>query len=240
MTVAAMERSAHQGGRDVHTVIAVAGGDPVPPTVLDRLPADALVIAADSGLQVATSLGLVADIIVGDMDSVDPALLERARAGGAEVQRHPAAKDHTDLELALDVALGFNPQRIVVVGGHGGRLDHLIANVLLLARPAHDHLDLSAHMGEAEVHVVHTRCDLVGATGELVSLLPVHGPVEGVTTDGLLYPLVGEDLTPGSTRGVSNELARPSASVHVTGGTLLVVRPGVLGTHALSRTEPTP
>ena len=238
--VDAVDRSAPTGGRAVRNVIAVAGGDPVPPTVLDRLPSDALVIADDSGLQVATSLGLTTDIVVGDMDSVDPALLERARAGGAEVQRHPAAKNHTDLELALDVALGFDPARIVVVGGHGGRLDHLIANVLLLARPAHDHLDLSAHMGEAEVHVVHTRCDLVGIPGELVSLMPVHGPVEGVTTDGLPYPLAGEDLAPGSTRGVSNELAQPSASVQVTGGTLLVVRPGALGTHVLSRTEPTP
>src|SRR4051794_10898103 len=113
-------------------VIVVAGGDPVPPSVRSRLPDAALVIAADSGADHAASLGLSVDLVVGDLDSVSPAGLAAARDGGARVDEHPAEKDATDLELALDAAVSAGATEIVVVGGHGGRLDHLLANCMLL------------------------------------------------------------------------------------------------------------
>jgi thiamine pyrophosphokinase len=220
------------------TVVVVAGGDPVAPTVRRLLPDAATVIAADSGLDVAAGLGLAVDLVVGDFDSVSPARLEAARAAGAEIERHPVAKDATDLELAMRAAGRFAPARVVVVGGHGGRLDHLLANLLLLASAAFAELTIEAHMGEAHVHVVRDASELTGEPGELVSLLPAHGPARGVTTDGLLYPLRDEDLLPGSTRGVSNELARPRARVSVREGVLLAVQPGALGTHLHADIDP--
>jgi thiamine pyrophosphokinase len=54
----------------------------------------------------------------------------------------------------------------------------------------------------------------------------VHGPALGVVTGGLLYPLAGEDLPPGTSRGVSNVLAADRATVSLTGGVLLAVQPG--------------
>ena len=86
-------------------------------------------------------------------------------------------------------------------------------------------------MGEAVVHVVRDRTELSGIPGELVSLLPVHGPAEAVRTEGLLYPLEDEPLHAGSSRGVSNEFAARHAVVHVRGGVLLAVQPGALGVH---------
>jgi thiamine pyrophosphokinase len=118
-----------------------------------------------------------------------------------------------------------------VLGGHGGRLDHLLANAALLASPAYAAVDLIAHMGGARVTVVRRDADLAGAPGDLVTLLPLNGPATGVTTDGLLYPLRGEDLLPSSTRGVSNELVGAHAHVRVRGGVLLAVQPGQPGTH---------
>lgn len=217
-------------------VVAVAGGDPVPPHVAARLPADAFVIAADSGLGVATALGVDVDLVVGDLDSVDLTALERARAAGVEVREFPADKDRTDLALALDAGVEAGADRIVVVGGHGGRLDHLLANALLLASPEYAGVDVVAHMGEATIHVVRHGTTLAGSPGELVTLLPVHGPAHGVTTEGLLYPLDDEPLTAGSSRGVSNELAVQEATVRVRDGVLLVIQPGALGVHLRSRT----
>lgn len=222
---------------DPRTIVAVAGGDPVPSHVARALPADAMVIAADSGLTVATALGLTVDLVVGDLDSVEPRALARARAAGVEVEQHPADKDRTDLALAMDAAITRGADRIVVVGGHGGRLDHGLANALLLAAPAYADVDVVAHMGDATIRVVRTAATVSGTPGELVSLLPVHGPAHGVTTDGLLYPLRGEDLPIGSSRGVSNEFARPEARVQVESGVLLAVQPGVLGTHLRSRID---
>lgn len=222
---------------DPRTVVAVAGGDPVPSQVAHVLPRDVEVIAADSGLTVALALGLTVDLVVGDLDSVEPRALARARAAGVEVEQHPADKDRTDLALAMDAAVTRGADRIIVVGGHGGRLDHGLANALLLAAPAYAEVDVVAHMGDATIHVVRSSATLSGTRGELLSLLPVHGPARGVTTHGLLYPLDDEDLPIGSSRGVSNEFARPHARVDVAAGVLLAVQPGALGTHLRSRSD---
>src|SRR6478735_9382506 len=119
----------------MRVAIVLAGGDPVEPHVRAKLPADAYVVAADSGLHLALPLGLRVDLVVGDFDSADPAIVDRAIEAGARVDRHPVAKDATDLELALDAAYARKPDRITVVGGNGGRLDHLLGNVTLLSAP---------------------------------------------------------------------------------------------------------
>src|SRR5262249_61226396 len=80
--------------------------------------------------------------------------------------------------------------------------------------------------GEAYVQVVRRPRELAGEPGELVTLLAVNGPADGVTTDGLVYPLQGETLEPGSSRGVSNAFAGETARIELTAGVLLAVRPG--------------
>ena len=220
------------------TIVVVAGGDPVLPPERAWVPDDAVVIAAGADLGRAHAHGLRADVAAGDFDSVSPRALARAEADGTRIERHPAAKDATDLELALDAAIARGPERIVVLGGHGGRVDHLLANASLLTADRYASVEVVAHMGGATLTVVRSTAEVRGVPGELVSLLALHRPAAGVTTDGLLYPLAGEDLLPGSTRGVSNELVASSARVSLTSGVLLVVQPGSIGTHHLQRTTP--
>jgi thiamine pyrophosphokinase len=215
---------AAQGATD--TVMVVAGGDPVELAHLPRLDPGTIVIAADSGVDHAHALGLVVDLAVGDFDSVSPAGLARATAEGARVERHPAEKDATDLELALDAALTYEPARIHLLGGHGGRLDHLLANLLLLASDAYATVEVTAQMGAARVTVVRRSASLRGAVGDPVSLLAVHGLATGVSTSGLLYPLRAEDLLPGSPRGLSNELTHEQATVSLVRGVLVAIQPG--------------
>jgi thiamine pyrophosphokinase len=211
----------------VPAAIVFAGNGRVEAAVRARLPQPADVIAADSGLTVASALGLAVDHLVGDLDSVDPAAIEAAEAGGTTVDRHPAEKDATDLELALDAALSLHPRRILVLAPAGGRLDHELAGLLLLASERYAGVRIDALVGEARVHVVRSSRELTGEPGELVTLLAVNGPAEGVTTEGLVYPLHGETLEPGSSRGVSNVLGSETARVELTRGVLLAVRPGV-------------
>jgi len=220
--------------------IVVAGGAPVDPRVLDGLPRGARVIAADSGLGHARTLGLDADVVVGDMDSVDPAALAEAAAAGALVVRHPVAKDATDLELALDAAAVRGAARILVLGPDGGRLDHTLSTAALLASPRYAGIDVQARLGLAHLVVVRSAATLTGRPGRLVTLLPMHGPARGVTTDGLLYPLRDEDLDPGSTRGVSNEMVGTTATVTVRGGVLVALLPGPAGTHWRRGVAPAP
>jgi thiamine pyrophosphokinase len=112
-----------------------------------------------------------------------------------------------------------------VLGIGGGRLDHFLGNVLLLASPRFASARIDAHVGGAQVSVVHDRVELDGTPGRLCSLLPLGGPAVGVLTDGLRYPLRRETLPPGTTRGVSNEFVASRATVALESGVLLAVIP---------------
>ena len=97
------------------------------------------------------------DVVVGDLDSVSPAALDAAGAAGARVVRHPTAKDATDLELALDEAVALGAQRVLVVASAEGRLDHLLASLLLLGSQRYAGVEIDALVGDALVHVVARR-----------------------------------------------------------------------------------
>lgn len=211
----------------IETAVVVAGGVPGPAPIRLDLGQGTFVVAADGGVDRALALGLHVDVAIGDFDSVTAAGLAAAEQAGARAERHPAAKDATDLELALDAALAAAPARILVVGSESGRLDHLLSSLLLISAPRYAGTQIDALLGGAQVHVVRDERTLLGAAGELVSLLALHGPAEGVTTSGLAYPLEGETLVPGTSRGVSNVFEAAEARVALERGILLVVRPGV-------------
>lgn len=204
--------------------IVLADGDPVAPPI--PLPSVALVVAADGGLRLASPLGLNVDVVVGDMDSVSPEDLTDAEKAGARIERDPTDKDATDLELALDEATAAGATEITVVGGSGGRLDHLLANAQLLSRHRYRSIALQWVTDTETVHVCDPERPITirGAVGGRVSLIPIAGAAGGVATTGLHWPLHGEDLSAGSTRGMSNTMTTEKASVSVTVGTLLVVQ----------------
>jgi thiamine pyrophosphokinase len=209
-------------------VIVVAGGATPPhPALRSHLPAEpALVVAADSGVSHAELLGLHVDRVVGDFDSAEPDALDRAVAAGALVERHRAEKDKTDLELALDAAVqahGASASYVVVASG-GGRLDHALANLLLLASPVYAQVAIEAYVDDWHVTVVRTHTALAATPGGLVTLLPVGGDAVGVVTGALRYPLRAETLPAGTTRGVSNVADEPVVHVGLEAGVLLALR----------------
>jgi thiamine pyrophosphokinase len=209
-------------------VVVVAGGEAPPEEAVRELPPGVRVVAADRGVDHALALGLDVELAIGDFDSASPSALAKAHEDGARVERHPEDKDATDLELALSAALELEPEpdRILVLAGVGQRLDHLLAALLLLGSPRYDGVEVDAVIGDARIHVIRGTRTLAGLPGELVSLLPLHGSAEGVRTEGLEYPLAGETLEAGSSRGVSNRLTGEAARVAVERGILLAVRPG--------------
>ena len=190
--------------------IVAAGGDPLDEIWRDALPDDALVIAADSGLAHVYALGRTPDVVVGDFDSVDPEHLDRATRDGARIDRHPTDKDATD---------------VTVIGNGGGRLDHLMTSLTLLARPAWAAMRITALSGPARITVVHDHAAIEGRVDSLVTLLAIGATATGVTTTGLRWTLTDAELAPTSTHGVSNEITHSPASVSVDTGTLLVIQP---------------
>jgi thiamine pyrophosphokinase len=177
-------------------------------------------IAADGGARNAhEQLGLAPHVVIGDFDS----LYQETRAWlgppSVEFIQHPPAKDETDLELALDLALERGAQSVTLLGALGGRADQFVANVLLLTRsPQVTIADAASEMWAATQHAM-----VEGVIGDTVSLIPIDARVEGIVTRDLEYPLRNEDLPRGSTRGVSNRLTATRAEVHWKKGLLLVV-----------------
>jgi thiamine pyrophosphokinase len=185
-----------------------------------------LVIAADGGAASLDRLGRRPDQLIGDLDSTDAALVERLTTAGTRVVRHPADKEASDAELALEAAWDAGATEVALLGATGGeRLDHELANLLLLADPALASRDVRLMRGRSSVRVVRAggRLELVGRAGDLVSLLPVGGDAEGVTTEDLLWPLDRATLRLGRSRGLSNEVVGPKPAVSLERGALLVV-----------------
>ena len=208
----------------MRSAIIFSGGGPshVPLVVPD----DALVVAADVGLAEAERLGVRVEVLVGDLDSVDAEALERFEREGGEIRRYPDDKDATDLDLAIEAAVVAGVGRVVVVGGGGGRLDHLMANALVMGSPRYAAVEVDGVFGASRLHVCRGRRELAGAPGELISLLALGGSARGVRTEGLRWPLEDAVLDPGSSLGVSNLFLGERAVVEVAEGVLLAIRPG--------------
>jgi thiamine pyrophosphokinase len=225
-------------------ILIVVDGDPATAPRLPSVPVGSMVIAVDGGLRPALAAGLPVHHLVGDLDSATPEEVAMAARLGATIHRHPADKDATDLELALDLAVGLAERSqiglLLVVGAGGGRLDLLLGDVLLLAADRTAHLRVGARLGEADVHVVRPGrpVEVDVPLGAQVSLLPVHGPADGVTTEGLRWSLLDAHLAPGTSRAVSNEAVAAPVSVAVRSGVLAVIAPGRLAPAVAARTHP--
>ncbi len=170
--------------------------------------------------------GQSVDVVVGDFDSVQAETLRDAEAVGVEVVRHDRDKDEVDLELALDLAVERGATAGLVLGGAGGRLDHLAGNLTLLASPRYADLALEAWMGDATVWVIRGRRSLELRVGTTVSLIPMHGSASAVVATGLRWPLDGDELLAGSSRGVSNVVTANPVEVAAGRGVLLLITPG--------------
>jgi thiamine pyrophosphokinase len=213
--------------------VFVVAGSPVAKPPAELAPeADDRVIAADFGAYHARAWGWPVHLLIGDLDSL-PAEAAAALAGaGVPIITASSAKDETDLELALLQALAEDPVQIVICGALGGRADHMLANVLLLARPdlrdrraiiADGAETLQLLVGGETATGTPRNLGVAGAPGDLLSLLPIGSDAGGVTTGGLLYPLHEETLYLGQPRGVSNVFTGTAALVSLRIGLLLVI-----------------
>ncbi len=206
--------------------VIITGGDPVPAGVFAALPADpAHVIAADSGLDHAIDAGLMPGVLIGDLDSVSPEAAAALQAAGGETIAHPVDKDDTDLALAIRLAISRGATRIVVLGGAGDRLSHVLGNCAAVAHAVRRGVPTTWHTDSTVVHVAapDLPAHVDGAAGDLVSLLPFGGDALGVETAGLRWSLTGETLVADETRGVSNEMEAPAAHIAIAAGLLFVV-----------------
>jgi thiamine pyrophosphokinase len=184
----------------------------------------ALVVAVDGGSQHARQLGLQIDVVIGDLDSLEPGTRRELSEAGTHFLHAPSQKDEIDLELALLHVAEQGVQQVAVLGATGGRLDMTMANVLLLTHPEIRSLHIEIWRAQQTAWLIRPPGgEIRGEIGDTLSLIPLGGDARGVTIEGTAYELKKGNLLSGPARGVSNVLTSGIARVELEDGTLLVV-----------------
>ena len=183
----------------------------------------AALVCADGGARYLHALNATPDMIVGDLDSLEPPLLETYTQRGVEIRRHPPAKDDTDAALALTAACEMAPEAVWIFGGLGGRIDHALTNLSLLLTGEARGIPVKFLDRWCEVYLAGPRGSVRGRPGQTVSLLPFFGEAQGVTLAGFEYPLTEVNLTMARPIGVSNRLTEKQGHISIASGRLVVI-----------------
>jgi thiamine pyrophosphokinase len=183
------------------------------------------VIGADLGAAHCLRWGWRPNLVIGDLDSLPAAAQATLAAQGSPFIVMPTRKDETDLELALDYVLRADARVIVIVGVLGGRVDHTLANLLLLTRADLAGRDVCMVDGNQTIRMLRPGRPLIiaGQPGDTLSLIPVGGAASGVTARHVEWPLHAATLPLGAARGISNILIGPTAELSIEQGLILVV-----------------
>jgi thiamine pyrophosphokinase len=194
-----------------------------PHQIQSLVEADDYIIAADGGTHHALQIGIVPNVIIGDLDSLAPADKAQIENAGGEIIPFSPRKDETDLELALRHAVEKGATDIVLIAALGGRVDQTVANLFLLSLPELAGRNVSIVEGNQTIFLIRDTSSITGSPGDTVSILPIGGDAVGVSNQGFEWPLRDETLPSGSSRGVSNVLRRHQAQISVREGMLLCV-----------------
>jgi thiamine pyrophosphokinase len=184
---------------------------------------DDFIICADGGTHHALALGLTPNLVVGDMDSIEKDQWQALEKTGVPIELFPRDKNETDLELAINRAIEYQPQQIIIIAALGGRLDQTMGNIALLTRLQLKTFDVRLDDGAEEIFFCRDQVQVRGRSGDIVSLIPWGNPVHSIQTQGLKWPLNSETLHPDKTRGISNEMLGETASIRISSGNLLVI-----------------
>lgn len=206
--------------------IIITGGqlDPKPEFYKKFINTGDIIITADYGTQHALDLGITPDFIVGDMDSINPSILNIMKDKGIKIDAYDTEKDYTDTELAINKAIEYTPANIFIFGAIGDRLDHTLANVHLLKYCLDKGYNARLINSKNDVMLINSRVTIFGHKGDTVSLLPLSEKVSGIETQGLYYPLKEKTIHIGSTRGISNVMTGDEAEICIKSGFLLIFK----------------
>lgn len=219
--------SFHPGPKQI---LIIANGAPLTGEHLRHLADKAsLIIGVDGGTQQAIDAGLRVDLVLGDLDSLKTEVVQKLKGEGqTQFRTFAAEKDWTDTELALQEVLRYQPAAVTVASGVGNRLDHSLANLLLLAKyaPYFSALDLITVSGSV-YYLCSSRpaLDLWLEPGQLFSVIALGFAVSGVTIINARYPLYEVELPFGSTLGISNIAVAAPVRIGLATGTCVVIVP---------------
>ena len=190
----------------------------------DLLKDDGFILCVDSGARHALKFGIKPDLLIGDFDTLTEVELDMFRQAGVEIKHYPEDKDYTDTYLALQYALDRGFKEIIIIGALGSRIDHSLANILLLTLPATRKSNVRIITPFQEIFMVNGYVKIEGKVGDLISLIPLSEEVTGVKMSGLVYEVKDHIFRMDMPIGISNVFSSTVAEITVDKGLLLAIK----------------
>jgi thiamine pyrophosphokinase len=179
-------------------------------------------IVADGAARRARELDIIPDWVVGDMDSINELDRRFMEDAGVSFELHPAEKDSTDTQIALELAERAGGREIEVWGGTGSRLDHNLSNIFSASSFLERGIDIVFESPDLSVYFVKKQLFVPGAPGDTVSLIALGSRVSGVDLSGFKYPLDKATLEANWQWAVSNIITGENPVVRLESGILAV------------------
>lgn len=205
------------------SVLIIGSGSNIDKDILKNEKTDVeYVICADGGLEKAEYLGLLPNVIVGDLDSVDEKTLKKYKDMGINIIKYSTEKDYTDMELAIKYAIEKDFKDITLVGATGTRLDHTMANIMLIEEYYKQGIKIKIVDNNNTIEIIINEMNIKNKEGYFVSIIPISDVVEKITLEGFKYSLTNRDVKRGSALCVSNQIISKSGKITIKGGIGLV------------------
>ena len=167
-----------------YTVILANGSFPRRKFLLEMLHAAVRIVCCDGAAANLLRAGLEPDLVVGDMDSLDPALKKRFKS----CLLHESEQESNDLSKAFRACMARGWRDIAILGAGGRREDHLLGNASLLPLFAAAGADVRMETDDGTFLPVLNSASFHRPVGTKVSIFSFH-PEMPVTASGLKYPL---------------------------------------------------
>lgn len=178
-----------------------------------------MIICADGGYKAARAFGIVPDMIVGDMDSMDD-----QSQWPCPVLRLPREKDDTDMVACLKTARERGYRRFDILGATGGRADHFLGNIQCLADCAARGESAWLLDADNEITILSPGTYRFSKReGYYFSLLSYTPKVTDLTVTGTHWKLDHACLQSCHPLGVSNRVEEVAANVSFLTGQLIVI-----------------
>lgn len=181
------------------------------------------IICADGGTRHAYNMGIIPDVIIGDLDSSADRYISYFQELKVPIIKYSWDKDKTDTHICLEFAMETCDE-IWLMGATGTRLDHTLANISIL-RMAADKGKRACIIDENnEIYVIKDKIKLEGKKGDILSLLPLSTKVDGIDLTGVYYPLQNAEMELGNPYGVSNKFEASTIELSIKSGYLAVIK----------------
>ena len=183
-----------------------------------------MIVCADGGAKHIINTGIIPTVIVGDMDSIDENVLKTYEDMNIKLYKHPVKKDKTDTELAIDYAISNGATDITLLGATGTRLDHTLANIMLLYNLLKNNINARIVDSHNEISITDRSVQIEKKEYPYISLIPLTANENKVTLKGFEYETCKEHFKLGSSYGISNRFIDNKGDVYIEDGLFIIIK----------------